>query len=254
MADSINIHNSAKVGKNVIISGNVNIGAYTTIGHNSVIEGNINIGESNTISNNVTLLNNIEIGSNNQIFQNSVIGTAPQHKKFSNNFSGKISIGDENIFRECVTIHLPTIEDKTIIGNRNFIMAYSHVAHDCVLFDDITIGNQTNLGGHVTLFSNSNLGLNTTVHQFCQIGSYSMVSMGSTVTKDILPFALFAKNTHSTINIIGLQRNDISSKDIAKIKKIYTNFNPTNFESNDLWFEKLIQNFLKQSKRGFYTP
>jgi len=131
-------------------------------------------------------------------------------------------------------------------------MAYCHIAHDCIVDNYTTVGNQATLAGHVHVYSHANIGLNVTIHQYTQIGAHSMIGMGTTVLKDVLPFTIFARGKLESINLIGLQRSNIDPVDIKMIKTIYDSFNPLLFKSESNWIEKEIKQFLENSTRGYY--
>jgi UDP-N-acetylglucosamine acyltransferase len=163
-----------------------------------------------------------------------------------------IEIGDNNIIREFTTIHLPTIKKKTIIGSNCYIMAYCHIAHDAIVHDSVILANKTTLSGHVEIFNHANLGLGVNIHQFCKIGAYSLIGMGNSISKDVLPFSLINKQEFTKINSIGLLRNKIKKSDIEKIGKIYEEKFPIKVAKE--WYEKEIVNFMKKTTRTTYFP
>ena len=132
-----------------------------------------------------------------------------------------IRIGDHNIIREFTTIHMPTVREKTVIGSGCYMMANSHVAHDVIVHDDVTMANLATLSGHVEVFRHANLGFGTVVHPFCRIGAYAMIGMRSAITKDVPPFALINRQRFVGINEVGPRRAKVSEEDIRGIRDAY---------------------------------
>jgi UDP-N-acetylglucosamine acyltransferase len=200
------IDSSVKIGPYAVIGPDVRIGAGTTIGPHTTIEGKTTIGE------------------NNQVFQFASIGAAPQDKKY-NNEPTELIIGNSNTIREFVTLNRGTAQDQGItrIGNDNWIMAYVHVAHDCVVGDQCIFANSTNLAGHVQIGDWAILGGYTGVHQFCKVGAHAMSGVGSVVLHDIPPFVMVSGNTAQAhgINTEGLKRRGFTADDISQIRLAY---------------------------------
>lgn len=230
---------NVSIGNNVIIQGKVSIGANTRIDHNSIIQGNV------------------IIGKNNWIYPSCVIGTGPEHVSFREDpnekytKTGRIVIGTGNVIREFITIHLPTVK-QTKIGSDCYIQARSHIAHDVTVHDNVTIANQVALGGHSEVFDNATIGLATQIHQYCKIGSHSMIGMCNAISKDVLPFSLINKREFTKINTVGLTRNKIKKNDILKIKYTYEHNFPV--KTAKTWYEREIKDFVKKSTRGYYIP
>lgn len=260
ISPDVHLGENVIVGRNVVIDGQVHIANNVQIGHGVTIEGIVSIDSKTRIDNYSIIRGKVEIGSDNWIYPFCIIGTGPQHLKYpeksSADFSlnkGKIVIGSYNKIREYTTIHLPTIEEKTIIGSNCYIMAYCHIAHDSIIHDSVIMANEATLGGHVEVHKYANIGLNVAVHQFCKIGAYSMVGMGNTVVKDVLPFSVLIKQIFSKINKIGMQRNNIKEEDILAIENFYKKFDIAS-SSSKIWYEKEIKSFVNSSKRGYYFP
>lgn len=254
-----------KIGKNVTFGENVIISAVgiiednVKIGNNVILEGDINIGSGTKIDHGTIIRGKIKIGKNNWIYPYCVFGTGPQHVSFKeknvqNSITkfGIIEIGNNNIIREYTTVHLPTVKKKTFVGSNCYIMAYCHIAHDAIIHDNIVMANKTTLSGFVEIFDNANLGLGIDVHQFCKIGAHSMIGMGNSISKDVLPFSLINKQQFTKINTIGLKRNKIKKSEINKIEKIYEEKFP--IKTAKEWYEKEIVTFMKKSSRGIYFP
>ena len=205
------IHPEAQVAKNVIVD------------PFSTIDKNVVIGEGTWIGPNVTIMEGARIGKQCRIFPGAVISAVPQDLKFDGEDSLAI-IGDKTTIRECVTINRGTSKNgETKIGNNCLIMAYSHIAHDCVIGDYCILSNNSTLAGHINIGNYVVLSGLTAIHQFCSIGDYAFISGGSKVRKDVPPFVKAAKEPLSFIgvNSIGLNRNGFSSEKVQEIQNIY---------------------------------
>ena len=201
----------AKIAKNVVVEPFV------------TIEKNVEIGSGTWIGSNVTIMEGARIGENCEIFPGAVISAIPQDLKFDGEDSLAI-IGDNTIIRECATINRATkATGKTIVGNNCLIMAYAHIAHDCVIGNNAIIVNNVALGGHVEIGEHAIIGGITAVHQFIRIGKHCMVSGGSLVRKDIPPYVKAGREPLSFIGInsIGLRRKNFSEEEITEIQNIY---------------------------------
>ncbi|MDC1063017.1 acyl-ACP--UDP-N-acetylglucosamine O-acyltransferase [Flavobacteriales bacterium] len=201
----------AKLAKNVVVEPFV------------TIEKNVEIGSGTWIGSNVTIMEGARIGENCEIFPGAVISAIPQDLKFDGEDSLAI-IGNNTIIRECATINRATAATgKTIVGNNCLIMAYAHIAHDCVIGNNAIIVNNVALGGHVEIGEYAIIGGITAVHQFIKIGKYCMVSGGSLVRKDIPPYVKAGREPVSFIGInsIGLRRRNFTEEEITEIQNIY---------------------------------
>jgi len=212
------IHKTAIIDKNAKLADDVKVGAY------SIIEEDVTIGAGTEIKSHVTIAKHTDIGKHNRIFQYASIGEEPQDKKY-NNEPTRTLIGDNNTIREYVTINRGTIDDNSItqIGNDNWIMAYVHIAHDCILKDNIIIANGTTLAGHVHLDDYVILGGFTKLHQFCRIGAHAFTAMDTGFQKDLPPYVMAQGNPARprTINAEGLKRRGFSQAEISAIKKSF---------------------------------
>jgi len=212
------IHATAIIDPSSTVADGVEIGPYTVIGANVSIDSGTIIGPHVTINGTTT------IGKNNRIYQFSSIGEDPQDKKYAGEKSF-LEIGDNNEIREFTTIHRGTTQDKniTIIGSNNLFMAYSHVAHDCVIGDDVILANAASLGGHVHIGNNVILGGFSIVHQFCHLGDHCFSAMGSAISKDVPPFVMVGGRPTKPhgINSVGLDRRGFSQDAILQIKRAY---------------------------------
>jgi len=245
------VHPGAKIAKNVVIE------PFTTI-HNNVI-----IGEGTWIGSNVTIMEGARIGKNCNIFPGCVISAIPQDLKFQDEETTVI-IGDNTTLREYVTINRGTVDrGKTVVGKNCLIMAYCHIAHDCIVGDNCIFSNNSTLAGHVTVGNYVILAGMTAVHQFCTIGQHAFITGGSLVRKDVPPFVKGAREPMSYvgINSIGLRRRGFNSEKIREIQNIYRTLFQKGF--NNTQAVQLIEadmeatterdeilQFIKNSKRG----
>ncbi|MFI2742590.1 acyl-ACP--UDP-N-acetylglucosamine O-acyltransferase [Zhouia sp. PK063] len=205
------VHPGAKIAKNVVIE------PFTTI-HN-----NVEIGEGTWIGSNVTIMEGARIGKNCNIFPGAVISAVPQDLKFDNEDTVTI-IGDGTTIRECVTVNRGTSDRmKTVIGENCWIMAYSHIAHDCRVGNSCIFSNNSTLAGHVTVGDYVVLAGMTAIHQFCSIGNHAFVTGGSLVRKDVPPFVKAAREplSYVGINSVGLRRRGFTADKIREIQDIY---------------------------------
>jgi UDP-N-acetylglucosamine acyltransferase len=179
----------------------------------AIIGPNVKLGKNNVIGPYCVFSGKVEIGDENVFVSHVSVGQAPQHRKFDHLKSnmdevGTVIIGSRNVFREFVTVHQPYITE-TKVGSDCFIMSYAHISHDTILEDFVTVANSSQIGGHCVLMQNCNLGLSTCLHQYTVIGSYTMVGMGSVSSKNLIPFNKFVGSPTAKrvgINKIGLER------------------------------------------------
>ncbi|VAX06579.1 Acyl-[acyl-carrier-protein]--UDP-N-acetylglucosamine O-acyltransferase [hydrothermal vent metagenome] len=195
-----------------------------TVGPFSVIGANVEIGEGCWIGPHVVINGPTIIGRENRIFQFASVGETPQDKKFHGENS-KLVIGDSNTIREFVTIHRGTEDGggTTSIGNDNWLMAYIHIAHDCIIGDHTIFSNGASLAGHVQVDDYAILGGFTLVHQFCHIGTQAFCGMGSAISKDVTPYTLVNGNPAHPhgLNVEGLKRQGYSSELIRELRDAY---------------------------------
>jgi UDP-N-acetylglucosamine acyltransferase len=200
------------------IAADVQIGPFTVIGPDVVIGAGTWIGPHAVIN------GPTRIGTDNKIFQFASLGDAPQDKKYKGEPT-RLEIGDRNVFRESVTVNRGTTHDRgvTQIGNDNLLMAYSHVAHDCRLGDQIVMANCATLGGHVEIGDFVTMGGLSAVHQYTKIGAHSFIAHNAAVTRDVPPYILAVGRPavpHS-VNAIGLQRRGFTPEQILNIRRAY---------------------------------
>ncbi|MFC0183025.1 acyl-[acyl-carrier-protein]--UDP-N-acetylglucosamine O-acyltransferase [Pseudarcicella hirudinis] len=189
----------------------------------TVIHKNVEIGEGTWIGSNVTIFPGARIGKNCKIFPGAVIAAIPQDLKFGGEDTYAI-IGDNTTIRECATVNRGTIDKyKTEIGKNCLLMAYVHVAHDCLIGDNCIIANNVQMGGHVEVADYARLGGSCSIHQFVKIGRHVMVSGGSLIRKDVPPFTKSGREplSYAGVNSIGLRRSGFSDEQIANIQETY---------------------------------
>lgn len=210
------IHQTAIIDPTATIADNVEIGPYSIIGAET------SIGEGTVVGPHVVIGSYTEIGKNNRFYQFSSIGEENQDKKYSGEPT-KTVIGDGNVFRECCTVHRGTVQDRgeTRIGDGGWFMAYTHIAHDCKLGNNIIMSNNATLAGHVEVGDFVILSGFAKIHQFCKIGAHAFVGMDCAISKDIPPFVLVAENAPYGLNAEGLKRRDFSADSISALKKAY---------------------------------
>jgi UDP-N-acetylglucosamine acyltransferase len=211
------IHPTAIIHPTAQIHPTVIVGPYSVIGEN------VKIGADTIIDSHVIIAELTEIGVGNHIFPGAVIGGEPQDLKYKGEPSW-VKIGDYNQIREYVTINRATDPDQvTKIGNHNLLMAYAHVAHNCILEDEVIIANSVALAGHIYIESKARISGVLGVHQFVHIGRLAMVGGMSRIERDVPPYTMVEGNPSRvrSLNLIGLQRSGLSSEEIAEIKKAF---------------------------------
>ena len=251
------IHPTSVVDPGADISGDVEIGPFC------FIEKDVRIGKGTKLLNHVTLYNGSRLGENNLVYPGAVISGIPQDLKYKGQYS-EVFIGNKNTIRECVTVSKATVEPfKTVIGNDCLLMAYSHVAHDCILGNKCILANSVALGGHVTLGDYAICGGLVGIHQFVKIGMHCMIGAHSMVVKDVVPYALFSGDPlkYSGINTVGLKRRNFSLEAMELLKKAFNLLFVSDFNVSQA-VEKIINelphtkelgnlvNFIENSKRG----
>ncbi|MDR3260652.1 MAG: acyl-ACP--UDP-N-acetylglucosamine O-acyltransferase [Tannerella sp.] len=245
------IHPEAKIGTNV------------TIEPFAVIEKDVVIGDNCRIYPHATILDGVYIGDDCQVFPGAVVGGIPQDMKFVGEKT-IVSIGSNTTIRECVTINRGTAsKGKTIVGDNCLIMAYSHIAHDCVVKDHVIIGNASQIAGEVEIDDYAIVSGGTLVHQFTRISKHVMIQGGSRVGKDIPPYTLIGRDpiVYCGINIVGLRRRGFTNGQVYLIQDIYRTLYTRGLNNTDAiqcieteyepTVERdLILEFIKSSKRG----
>lgn len=251
------IHEQANINPNATIGDGVHIDAFTTI-YDDVV-----IGDGTTIGPNVTIYPGSRIGKNVQIFPGAVIGAIPQDLKFNGEYS-TTEIGDNTVIRECVTIHRGTADRETTrVGKNCLLMCYVHVAHDCLIGDNVVIANSSGIAGHCVIGDWVVIEGMCGFQQFIQVGEHAFVAGMSQVRKDIPPYVRVAREplTFAGINAIGLRRRGMTDEKVKLIEDIYRNLFILNNsvsvglktieqEIEDCDEKKLVIDFINQSDKG----
>lgn len=245
------IHPEAKIGANV------------EIGPFVFIDKNVEIGDGCLIMAHATILSGARIGKNVRVFPNAVISAIPQDLKFRGEETTAV-VGDNTTVRECVTINRGTAsKGTTIVGSNCLLMAYSHIAHDCKLGNNIIIGNASQIAGEVVIDDWAILSGGILVHQFSRIGAHVIVQGGSRVGKDVPPYVTAGRDplNYVGLNIVGLRRRGFTNEQIDRIQSIYryvyqSDLNTTQAiekiisDVEDSDEKSLIVDFIKSSQRG----
>lgn len=207
-----------------IIDPRAKLGAGVTVGAYTVIDGEVEINAGTSIGHHCVITGKTKIGRDNRIFHFVSLGEANQDKKYAGEPT-RLEIGDRNTIREYCSFNRGTVQDRgvTTIGSDNWLMAYVHIAHDCIVGDKTTIANCTQLAGHVHVGNWTTLGGFTGVHQFVKIGAHVMCGVSSVVLMDLPPYVTFGGNPLAAvgINAEGLKRRDFSPEQISNIKSAY---------------------------------
>ena len=238
------IHKTAIIDSKALIGNNVKIGPYSIVGPN------VEIGDDTIIHTHVNITGNTKIGKKNEIYPFCSIGTPPQDLKYKGEKNSLI-IGDNNKFREYVNINPGTEQGGSItkIGNKNLFMVYCHIAHDCMIDDNIVLANNVQVGGHVSINKNAIVGGSCAIHQFSRIGEFAMIGGMTGVLSDVIPYGLSLGNRNilTGLNLIGLRRSGVSNQDIKTIQAAYDIIfcNET--------FRKNIENLNQELKENKYV-
>jgi len=212
------IHPTALVDPKAGIGKNVDIGPY------SVVEKGVSIDEGTKIGPHVVVREGTQIGKRCQIYQFSSIGEAPQATAYRGEPT-LLQVGDHNIMREFVTLHRGTVKGggKTVLGNQNFIMAYSHIAHDCQVGNHVVMANGATLAGHILIEDHAIIGGLAAIHQFCRVGTHAIISGLTGVSQDVPPYMMASGDRAKLygLNSVGLKRHQFSEQEIKALKKAY---------------------------------
>lgn len=255
------IHPTAIVSPGAEIGENVEIGPY------AIIEDDVRIGNDCFIDAHVKVAQYTTVGPRCRIYYGAFVGAEPQDHRFYKGIQSYTEIGSDTVIREYVTIHRPPFEFlKTIIGSHVLLMAFTHIGHDSVIADQVTIANNGMIAGHVQIGRGAILGGGVKIHQFCRVGALAMVGASGTITQDIPPFCLTDHNGElASVNVIGLKRVGMSSSSrLALRQAVKTFFFKGLIAKNAL--EEILQgenicpevqmftNFIKESSRGIVAP
>ena len=252
------IHPLACVDPGAKLGDGVNVGPF------AVIEADTEIGDGTRIAAHAVIKRYSKIGARNRIHEGAVIGGEPQDYKFGG-WVSHVEIGDDNRIREGVTIHRSSKEGGvTRVGSNNFLMAFCHIAHDCLLGNNIVIANATLLGGHVEIEDRAFISGAVTIHQFCRIGTLAMVGGNARVTQDCLPYIITEglPAQARALNLVGIKRAGFSREDMQALKRAYMALRAgtsldASLESMDslgVGVVDRLATFIRASKRGFAHP
>ena len=212
------IHPTAIIDPSAELDSSVRVGAYSVIG------AKVQIGAGSIVHPHAVITGPTRMGKNNQVYSFASVGAAPQDKKYADEDTWLI-LGDGNVIRESATLNRGTVQGggKTVLGDDNWIMAYVHIAHDCIVGSHTIFANSATLAGHVTIDDYVILGGFTLVHQFCRIGAHAFTGMGAKINGDVPPFVMIAGEMSSPrgINTEGLKRRGFSTDQITAIKRAY---------------------------------
>lgn len=229
----MNIHPTAIVSPDAQIGENVTIGPFSVVEPGVILGNNCSLGIHSIVKSGTTL------GNNNRIEDSAILGGMPQHTNPPARIGGVV-IGNNNVFRENVTIHRSLYENEnTTIGNNNFLMVNAHVAHDCVLGNNIILVNNTMLGGHVTVEDRAFLSGGSAVHQFCRIGAFAMIGGQAHLTREVPPFVTVDGLSSLVVglNKVGLRRAGFTPDEINELKQVYRVL----YRSRTTWEETLAR-------------
>ena len=212
------IHETAVISPNAKLGNNVSVGPFSVIGDDVVL------GDDCRVESHVVIKGPSHIGRGNHFYQFTSIGEDCQDKKYAGERT-ELIIGDNNVFREGVTVHRGTVQDQSVtrIGNDNLVMVNAHIAHDCVIGNGTILANNVAVAGHVEIGDYAILGGTTAVHQFCKIGKHAFTGGGAIVLRDIPPFVMISGTKHvpQGINSEGLRRRGFGKETIMAIKRAY---------------------------------
>ena len=209
------IHPTAIIDPAAVLADDVGVGPY------AVIDGSVTLGPGCRVGPHAHLIGPLTLGTNNLVHTGAVLGDRPQHLKFSGPPSSIVA-GNDNVFREHVTVHGGTLAEGTRLGDNNYLMANAHVAHDCRVGNNVIMANGALLAGHCTVEDGVFISGNCAVHQFNRVGRLSMLSGGATITKDLPPFCVAeGRNRLVGVNVIGMKRIGLSSAQIQAVREAY---------------------------------
>jgi UDP-N-acetylglucosamine acyltransferase len=216
------IAQSARVHPSAVVSAEADVGDDVEVGPHAVLEGEVKVGAGCVLRPGVHLIGPLTMGCHNVVYSGAVLGERPQHLRYGGEPT-RLVVGDHNVIREHVTIHRGTTASwETRIGSHNFLMAHSHVAHDCKIGDHCIIANGALLGGHCTLEDGVYLSGNCAVHQFVRVGRLALLSGVSATTKDIPPFIIQQRmNVVVGVNVVGMRRAGIPTPHIDAVRRAF---------------------------------
>jgi UDP-N-acetylglucosamine acyltransferase len=255
------IHPTAIIDKSCEISSEASIGPYCTIGPHT------KIGNGTVLDSHINIHGWTSIGERCRFYSHSSVGTDPQDLKYKGEET-HLEIGDDNVFREFVSLNRGTKDGHgiTVVGHNNFIMAYSHIAHDSIVGNHVIMANAATLAGHVTVGDHATIGAFSAVHQFCRVGIHAFIGGFSVVTRDALPYIKTVGDRNQAkiygINTMGLQRKNFSEQTINELKQVYRICFRSRLNTGDAlakvretqWTAPevgILVEFMEHSERGF---
>jgi UDP-N-acetylglucosamine acyltransferase len=259
IAESARIHPTAIIPPEASLGDEVEVGPYV------VLEGPVTIGPGCVLRPHAHLIGPLTMGRNNKVFTGAVLGEQPQHLKYNGELT-RVEIGDNNVFREHVTVHRGTTASHvTRIGNTNFLMAGAHIAHDCIVGNNCLLANGALVGGHCILEDNVFLSGNSAIHQFVRVGRLALISGVSASTKDVPPFTIQQRiNFVGGINVVGMRRAGIPTAHIDAVRQAFHYIYREDFtipfalarveqEFSAIPETMELVNFIRHSSRGIST-
>jgi UDP-N-acetylglucosamine acyltransferase len=252
-----------KIDSHAIVSSKAQLGDNVSVGPFTIIEDDVIIGNGTTIASHILIANGARIGNECHIHHGAVLSTLPQDLKFHGEPT-TLEIGDHNVIREYATLNRGThVKGKTTVGSHCFMMAYTHVAHDCSVGNHVILANSANMGGHVVIEDHAVIGGIVAIHQFSLIGAHAMVGGGFRITKDVPPYVLAGSEPLSFkgLNVVGLRRRNFSSEKILSLENAYRLIYYSNLNVSQA-IEKIknevemtdevrhVIDFIEKSKRG----
>lgn len=255
----MNVHATAVVAPDAKFGANVRVGPY------AVIEEDVVLGDDCEIAAHAVIKRHTRMGARNRVAEHAVIGGDPQDFKFKPDCLSYTEIGDDNWLREGVTVHRGSRDGSvTRLGDGCFLMAYSHVAHDCVVGNHVVMANTAGIAGEVVVHDRAFISAAVTVHQFCRIGRNAMVGLSSKVVQDALPFCITDGNPGRArgLNLIGLRRNGFDKDEVKALKEAYRLLYSrvpldealAQMQAMESPAVDEVRDFIAGSKRGFAHP
>ncbi len=252
----------AKIHPTAVIDTAARLGENVRIGPYAVIESNVEIGDDCDIGAHAVIKQHTQLGKRNTVHEHAVIGGTPQYVNFPRHET-YVEIGDDNVLREGVTVQRSIYSGQaTKLGNHNYLMAYAHVAHDCVVGNNITISNNGLLAGHVTVGDRAFVSAAVGIHQFCRVGTLAMLGGVSKITQDCLPYITTDGNPARArgLNVVGLKRAGVSPDERSALKRAYRILFGSHLSLNRALEEldgiesdavRQLSTFIRKSERGF---
>lgn len=255
----MNIHSTA------VVAADAKLGANCRIGPFAVIEEDVVLGDGCELAAHAVIKRHTRMGARNRIAEHAVIGGDPQDFKFQADYLSYTEIGDDNWLREGVTVHRGSRDGTTTrLGNGCFLMAYSHIAHDCVVGNQVVMANTAGIAGEVVVDDRAFISAAVTVHQFCRIGRNAMIGLSAKVVQDALPFCITDGNPGRArgLNLVGLRRNGFAADEIRALKEAYRLlYSQVPLEEALAIMKEMnsaavaeLANFISASRRGFAHP